>query len=156
MPYHVISSINSVIMLLADCSIKQARLAASGPHIYNNINVLLFIFVEQALNAMSRVQSGTFAVLYKLWNARLEDMQIQAMVDKFNKSSLLQMMDLHPSILAIQLYLTQMAVNQLDRKGNRGNQSQYSDWRYWRKHLSIYTNYVFHLEQVWRDRKWRL
>jgi len=35
-----------------------------------------------------------------------------------------------------------------DRKGNRGNRSWYSDWRYRRKHLSIYTNYVFHLEQV--------
>ena len=42
-----------------------------------------------------------------------------------------------------------------DRKGNRGNRSRYSDWRYRRKHLSIYTNYVFHLEQVWRDREWR-
>jgi len=42
-----------------------------------------------------------------------------------------------------------------DRKGNRGNRSQYSDWRYRREHLSIYTNYVFHLEQVWRDREWR-
>jgi len=42
-----------------------------------------------------------------------------------------------------------------DRKGNRGNRSRYSDWRYRRKHLSIYTNYVFHLEQVRRDREWK-
>jgi len=42
-----------------------------------------------------------------------------------------------------------------DRKGNRGNWSLYSDWRYRGKHLSIYTNYVFHMEQVWRDREWR-
>jgi len=42
-----------------------------------------------------------------------------------------------------------------DRKGNRGNQSRYSDWRYRREHLSIYTNYVFHMEQVRRDREWR-
>jgi len=42
-----------------------------------------------------------------------------------------------------------------DRKGNRGNRSQYSDWRYRRKHLSIYTNYVFHMEQVRRDREWK-
>jgi len=38
---------------------------------------------------------------------------------------------------------------------NRGNRSWYSDWRYRRKHLSIYTNYVFHMEQVWRDREWK-
>jgi len=42
-----------------------------------------------------------------------------------------------------------------DRKGNRGNRSRYSDWRYRRKHLSIYTNYVFHMEQVRRDREWK-
>jgi len=41
-----------------------------------------------------------------------------------------------------------------DRKGNRENWSWYSDWRYRRKHLSIYTNYVFHLEQVWKDGEW--
>jgi len=45
-------------------------------------------------------------------------------------------------------------VNQ-NRKGNRGNRSRYSDWRYRRKHLSIYTNYVFHMEQVRRDREWK-
>jgi len=44
--------------------------------------------------------------------------------------------------------------SRLDRKGNRGNQSRYSDWRYRRKHLSIYTNYVFHLEQVQKDGEW--
>ena len=42
-----------------------------------------------------------------------------------------------------------------NRKGNRGNRSRYSDWRYRRKHLSIYTNYVFHMEQVRRDREWK-
>jgi len=41
-----------------------------------------------------------------------------------------------------------------DRKGNRGNRSRYSDWRYRRKQLSIYTNYVFHLEQVRKDGEW--
>ena len=45
--------------------------------------------------------------------------------------------------------------SQSDRKGNRGNRSRYSDWRYRRKHLSIYTNYVFHMEQVRRDREWK-
>ena len=40
-------------------------------------------------------------------------------------------------------------------KETRGNQSQYSDWRYRWKQLDIYTNYVFHLEQVWKDGEWK-
>jgi len=56
----------------------------------------------------------------------------------------------------IALLCTQCPIleSRLDRKGNRGNQSRYSDWRYRRKHLSIYTNYVFHLEQVQKDGEW--
>ena len=43
----------------------------------------------------------------------------------------------------------------IGQKRKQGNRSRYSDWRYRRKHLSIYTNYVFHLEQVRRDKEWK-
>ena len=39
-------------------------------------------------------------------------------------------------------------------KETGGNRSRYSDWRYRWKQLDICTNYVFHLEQVWKDGEW--
>lgn len=102
------SSINSVITALADRSIEQACLAASCPHAlaYDNINISSSIFVEQGPNAMNKVQSRTFAVIYELCNACPEDMLIQPMVDMFKKSSPLAIIDLRPLISAMQSYLT--------------------------------------------------
>jgi len=41
---------------------------AAGPHItcWDNINISTSIFVEQRKDAPSKVQSGTFAVLYQI------------------------------------------------------------------------------------------
>ena len=90
------SSIASIITALADCSFEQARIAASRPHAlaYDNINISSSIFVEQGPNAMSKVQSGTFAVIYELSNMDPKDMKVQPLLEKFRKSTLLEMSDL--------------------------------------------------------------
>ncbi|KAN0127259.1 hypothetical protein V8E53_014915, partial [Lactarius tabidus] len=54
---------------------------------YDNINISSSIFVEQGLNAMSKVQSGTFAVVYELLNACAEDMDIAPLVENLWQSS---------------------------------------------------------------------
>ncbi len=59
---------------------------------------------------MSKVQSGTFAVIYELVNARPEDMQIQPMVENLRKASPLKLEDLTPSLSALKSYRDQTAV----------------------------------------------
>ena len=64
------TSIGKVIESLANHSIDQAKLISSGPHAlaYDNINLSSSIFVEQTPSSMSKVQSGTFAVIFELVN----------------------------------------------------------------------------------------
>ena len=106
------SSISSIITSLADRSIEKARIAASGPHAlaYDNINISSSIFVEQGPNTMSKVQSGTFAVIYELLNARPEDMQIEPMMSNLRNSSSLQVSDLRPSLAGMRSYVSQATV----------------------------------------------
>ena len=79
------TSTSEVINALADSSIERAKIAASRPHAltYDNINISSSIFIEQGPNMMSKVQSGTFAVIYELLNARPEDMQIEPIKRSF-------------------------------------------------------------------------
>jgi len=53
---------------LADRCIDLASEVAAGPHVlsWDNINISTSIFVEQRKDAPSKVQSGTFAVMYKI------------------------------------------------------------------------------------------
>ena len=105
-------SVSSIITSLADHSIEKAKTATKGPHAlaYDNINISSSIFVEQGPNAMSKVQSGTFAVIYELLNARLEDMQIQPMMERLRKASPLKLYDLRPTGTAMHSYREQTAV----------------------------------------------
>jgi len=107
------TSISSIITALADDSIKKASAVAAGPHglAYDNINVSSSIFVEQAPNSMSKVQSGTFGVIYELLNAREEDMQIKPMVERLKNSAPLQLSALRPSTESMGAYATQTAIN---------------------------------------------
>lgn len=107
------SSIVSVITALADSSIEQARIAASLPHAlaYDNINISSSIFVEQGPNAMSKVQSGTFAVIYKLLNMDPRDMKVQPLLENLRESTSLEMSDLRPSTSAMHAYHSQTIVN---------------------------------------------
>ncbi|PPR05788.1 hypothetical protein CVT26_010162 [Gymnopilus dilepis] len=107
------SSINSIVTALADSAIQKARKAASGPHglAYDNINVSTSIFVEQRPGMPSKVQSGTFAVIYELLNARPEDLDIRLMMENLKKSLPLTLDDLQPTDVAVYSYGRQTAVN---------------------------------------------
>jgi hypothetical protein len=82
------SSITTILSNLTNKSIEEAHLVAAGPHGlgYDNINISSSIYVEQGPNTMSKVQSGTFSIIYELLGARPEDMKIQPMVENLNKA----------------------------------------------------------------------
>jgi hypothetical protein len=60
---------------------------------------------------MSKVQSGTFAVIYEMPNARQEDMATLPMMQKLIKASPLLVSDLRPSRLSMQFYGQQSIAN---------------------------------------------
>ena len=63
---------------------------------------------------MSKVQSGTFAVIYELLGARPQDMKIQPMVENLNKAVPLKSTDLVPSVAAMSSYSLQTKINIID------------------------------------------
>lgn len=100
------TSASAIITALADSSIAKAKIAASRPHAlaYDNINISTSIFVEQGPNTLSKVQSGTFAVIYELLNARPEHMQIEPMVENLRKSTPLKLDDLSPTTASMKSF----------------------------------------------------
>ncbi|KAN0136527.1 hypothetical protein V8E53_005574 [Lactarius tabidus] len=105
-------SIANMVQALADCSIERARAVSLHPHAlaYDNANVSSSIFVEQGPNTMSKVQSGTFAVIYELLNACAEDMDIKPLIENLCRSSPLVIADLQMKPEAGQFYISQTAV----------------------------------------------
>ncbi|KAH9169152.1 hypothetical protein EDB89DRAFT_1854788 [Lactarius sanguifluus] len=89
-------SISNLVLKLADRSIERAKAASLLPHAlaYDNVNISSSIYVEQGPNTMSKVQSGTFGMIYELLNARAEDMSIAPLVDNLQRSSPLALSDL--------------------------------------------------------------
>jgi hypothetical protein len=104
-----------MIDTLAECSLEDAQKVATGPHAftYDNLSLSSSIFVEQAPGAMSKVQSGTFAVLYELLNAKPEDMELEAIMLCLQTASKspLKMSDLRASIPSVKAYQIQAAAN---------------------------------------------
>lgn len=66
---------------LADLCVAEAAEVARGPHAHNfdNINISTSIFVEQRTSGPAKVQSGTFAIIYKLLNAPPSAMELAPM-----------------------------------------------------------------------------
>ncbi|KAH9058017.1 hypothetical protein EDB83DRAFT_2506745 [Lactarius deliciosus] len=106
------NSISSLVLKLADCSIERAKAALLLPHAlaYDNINISSSIYVEQGPNAMSKVQSGTFAVIYELLNTRAEDMDMRPLIKNLRCSSPLVISDLRMTLAAGQSYISQTVV----------------------------------------------
>ncbi|KAF8815609.1 hypothetical protein BYT27DRAFT_7224855 [Phlegmacium glaucopus] len=69
------------------------------------------IFIEQCPDAMSKVQSGTFLVIYELPHAQLDDMRLAPMMENLKKAKPLKMQDLWPSVEASTSYFSQTTVN---------------------------------------------
>ncbi|KAG6826102.1 hypothetical protein H0H92_001128 [Tricholoma furcatifolium] len=94
--------------------IESARiLAATEPTgiSYNNVNISTSIFVEQVPGAISKVQSGTFSVLYRLHNARREDMLVTPIIERFQNSKGLTMADLRGTSVVREIYQSQSTIN---------------------------------------------
>ncbi|KAH9169075.1 hypothetical protein EDB89DRAFT_2115183 [Lactarius sanguifluus] len=106
------NSISSMVQSLADRSIDRAKATSLLPHAlaYDNINISSLIYVEQGPNTMSKVQSGTFAVIYELLNARAEDMDMKPLIKNLRRSSLLVISDLRMTLATGQSYISQVAV----------------------------------------------
>jgi hypothetical protein len=124
-------SIAAVIHSLAEHSIKRAQAISLHPHIlaYDNVNVSLLIYVEQGPNTMSKVQSGTLAIIYELSGACAEDMPILPLMTNLRQSSPLSITDLCPSVDAMHSYMGQTAINitQILGKYVKGFESQLLD-----------------------------
>ncbi|KAH9056478.1 hypothetical protein EDB87DRAFT_1566489 [Lactarius vividus] len=105
-------SITSIIHSLANHSIERAQVVSLHPHVlaYDNVNISSSIFVEQGPNTMSKVQSGTFAIIYELPSVHVEDMHILPMMLNLQHSSPLVISDLCPSFELMQSYVSQTAV----------------------------------------------
>jgi hypothetical protein len=107
------SSIANMAQALADHSVERARAACLRPHAlaYDNLNISSSIFVEQGPNMMSKVQSGTFGVIYELCNAQPEDILLDPLINNFRRSSPLSLSDLDSSAEEIRSFTTQVAVH---------------------------------------------
>ncbi|KAI9449898.1 hypothetical protein BJY52DRAFT_1192215 [Lactarius psammicola] len=144
-------SIAAMVQALADRSIERAKAASLLPHAlaYDNINISSSIFVEQGPSAMSKVQSGTFAVIYELLNARAEDMDIKPLVENLRRSSPLVISDLRATSQARQSYTLQTAITivQILTKYVKGFETQASDVRFQhppRRPLPLGHRTIFH------------
>jgi hypothetical protein len=106
-------SIKKIVDTLADHAIAAARKISLGPHAlqYDNVNTSTSIYVEQTANTKSKVQSGTFSILYELPNASPEHMDIAPMMTRLQNSSPLRISDLRPTIEAAKAYKFQTRIN---------------------------------------------
>ena len=108
------SSVLKVLESLSEHSLQTAwDYINHFPHAlaYDNINILTSIFVEQQENMLSKVQSGTFPVIYELLNANLEHMKLEPMIAHFKMSSPLTMSDVRPRKEALRSFCLQSAIN---------------------------------------------
>jgi hypothetical protein len=72
------SSLTTVLKTLAMQGLEWATEIAHGPHIlcYDNINISTSTFGEQRSSAPTRVQSGTFPIIYEVRNGNSEYMRL--------------------------------------------------------------------------------
>jgi hypothetical protein len=77
-------SIGSLQESFANIKVADSARIARGPHKcgYDNINITTSIFVEQRSSAPAKVQSGTFAVIYKLRNASIKAMRLGPILER--------------------------------------------------------------------------
>ena len=93
-------SIGKLLSQLSQHCIALAKQIAPSPHMfcYDNINISSSIFVEQRGGATpAKVQSGTFAILYRLRNATLENLKLQPILSRYQNFSGLSPSDLRLS-----------------------------------------------------------
>lgn len=107
------TGITNILNALADSSQVQAAQVANGPHAaaYDNIQTLGSTHIEQRPDAPSKVRSGTFGMIYELPNARAEDMKLEPMLERLQKTSHLKITNLCMDRAAKKMYAHQTNVN---------------------------------------------
>lgn len=107
------STLSNLLNSLARHAISQVRTIAQGPICvaYNNINISSSIYAEQTFNTMSKVQSGSFAIIYEVPDTRHEVYNIATIRQRLLNFTPLQLSDLRPSIDSLHAYAMQSAVN---------------------------------------------
>jgi len=75
-------SINNILSEPSPKCLAEARPIAQSPHLatYDNINISISTFYEQREDTLSKVQSGTVAVLYELRKANPDHMGLQELL----------------------------------------------------------------------------
>ncbi|KAH6895069.1 hypothetical protein BKA70DRAFT_1407238 [Coprinopsis sp. MPI-PUGE-AT-0042] len=106
-------SLGAATDILATNSVESAGEVAKGPHSceYDNVNFSSSQFVEQTLSKTPRVKSGTLAVIYKLLNAKAEDMILENLLQHERSARPLRMHDLRPSSEASLAYHHQSTIH---------------------------------------------
>ncbi|KAJ7589276.1 hypothetical protein C8J56DRAFT_784641, partial [Mycena floridula] len=108
------TTILSSLSLIAEASINRATMVvATKPHAYayDNINISQTQHVEQHPGAPSKVQSGTFPVIYELANANMDDMLLQPMLDNLVVAPDLTATDISPSMDQLRSYQHQAKIH---------------------------------------------
>ncbi|KAJ7597962.1 hypothetical protein C8J56DRAFT_852255 [Mycena floridula] len=93
------TTIGEVIKKLGEECLEAARVVVeTKPHgfSYDNYNASHSQHVEQRPGAPSKVQSGTFPFIYELYNARMEDMLLEPMAQRFKQATPLTFDDISP------------------------------------------------------------
>ncbi|KAF8128439.1 hypothetical protein EV363DRAFT_423731 [Boletus edulis] len=94
------TSLSALLNQLASRCVDKAIQVAQRPHIlcYDNINISMSIFVEQRLSAPTKVQSGTFPILYEIEGANWEDMRLAGMLRRaYEATGLVFNADIRPT-----------------------------------------------------------
>jgi len=107
------TSIKKVVDRLADHAIEAAQKTSLHPHALQcgNVSTSTSIYVKQTTNTKSKVQSGTFSILYELLNASPAHMEIAPMLTRLQSSSPLRIPDPRPTIEAAKAYKIQTRIN---------------------------------------------
>ncbi|KAF6749453.1 hypothetical protein DFP72DRAFT_1014355 [Ephemerocybe angulata] len=106
------TTLNTVIASLAESSVNKAKLASKRPYAlaYDNINLSSSIYVEQTPGMMSKVQSGTFGVIYELPYATWKDMELAPMMERLKTAKPLTMEDLRPTTKDLEAFTIQTKI----------------------------------------------
>lgn len=101
----------------ASQSLERARHVAHGLHIlcWDNINIKISIFVEQRDTAPAKVQSSTFAILSKVYDANSTNMQLSPMLERAQQASDVTFnADIRPTVTQRKSFQDQICIHIVD------------------------------------------
>ncbi|KAG0694508.1 hypothetical protein DFH29DRAFT_787317, partial [Suillus ampliporus] len=110
------TSLLTLLEKLAAHCLEHAQVARQ-PHMmcYDNINISTLIFVEQRSDAPTKVQSGTFAILYEVRNGNRDHMRLSPMLNRaLNATPLTFNTDVRPTLNQMSSFLSQLRIHIID------------------------------------------